>query len=95
MASQLEQIACSTVTRDCERAIDRYFIGTIVLYSGPGAPKMINPMLDGGLRIDFNKSTDNTTILRERLGYGELENFYINHDRGPGRIVEVTKINKK
>ena len=50
MASQLEQIACSTVTRDCAGAIDRYFIGTIVLYSGPGAPKMINPMLDGGVK---------------------------------------------
>lgn len=83
------------MTRDCERAIDRYFIGTIVLYSGLGAPKMINLMLDGGLRIELDKYRPNTTILRERLGYGELENFYINHDRGPGRIVEVTKINKK
>ena len=83
------------MTRDCERAIDRYFIGTIVLYSGPGAPKMINPMLDGGLRIDFNKSTDNTTILRERLGYGEVENIYIHHDKGLSRMDEVIKINKK
>jgi len=95
MASQLEQIACSTVTRDCAGAIDRYFIGTIVLYSGLGAPKMINLMLDGGLRIELDKYRPNTTILRERLGYGEVENIYIHHDKGPGRMDEVIKINKK
>ena len=49
----------------------------------------------GGLRIELDKYRPNTTILRERLGYGEVENIYIHHDKGLGRMDEVIKINKK
>ncbi len=44
----------------------------------------INPYLDGGILLDIDKSTPNTTILRE--DFGGAGNLYIHHDRGIGRV---------
>ena len=45
----------------------------------------LNKQLDGGVILDINKSTINTTLLRE--DFGGSGNLYIHHDRGPGRRV--------
>ncbi len=56
----------------------------IIAYCWDGVPvdKTVIP-LDGGLVIDLDKSTPNTTIIKERIG--PVRNTYIHHDRGPGR----------
>lgn len=46
--------------------------------STPSFLKPINPILDGGLTIG-KKSTFNTVILKEELGYG-FKNTYVHHD---------------
>ncbi|MBT4538905.1 hypothetical protein HOI26_01750 [Candidatus Woesearchaeota archaeon] len=72
--------------------IDQYAMGTAVLYSfDPPKPleplpqptiKPVNPNLDGGVYIDFPKSTPNTTIIKQPLS----DDVYIHHDKGPGRM---------
>lgn len=66
------------------RTMDVFAENTKALYAGP-----VNPNLAGGVRIDFNKSTPNTTILKET--YGPVQNTYVHHDRGPGRMTINTR----
>jgi len=44
----------------------------------------ISPLIDGGLRIDIDRSTPNTVIIKEDIG--QIRNTYIHHDKGPGRV---------
>jgi hypothetical protein len=62
----------------------------ITAYCWDGVPvdKMIIP-LDGGLVIDLDRSTPNTTIIKEQIG--PVRNTYIHHDRGTGRETSNTK----
>lgn len=55
--------------------------------------KPINPILGGGVKIDLSKSTTNTSILKEELGY-DFKNVYIHHARGPGRMEFVDPVEK-
>ena len=59
------------------------------LYTGGSGGIKINTRLYGGLELDLNKSTKNTTILKERLD--QINNTYIHHDKGPGRMTTTTK----
>ena len=91
MASQaLEQMLSSVPRMGQEdrayQTLDVYTSGLSQMYTGPMKPinPVINPILDGGLRIDIKKSTPNTTIIKEDIG--PIRNTYIHHDRGPGRM---------
>jgi len=48
--------------------------------------------LDGRIYIDLEKSTPNTTIMKEPLNE-YLQNVYVHHDRGPGRVDTLAEIN--
>lgn len=101
MASQVLEQVLSYVPRMGQedrayQTLDVYTAGVSHMYTGPMRPMYpdINPNLDGGLRIDLNKSTPNTTILKEDLG--PIRNTYVHHDRGPGRMeTDILNILKK
>nr|MBI4157217.1 hypothetical protein [Candidatus Woesearchaeota archaeon] len=91
---QLEQtLQMYEIRRD---GVDRIisYGGLYELLSGNcgGGPK--STPLSGGIYLDLNKSTKNTTILKEDLGLGELFNIYIHHDRGDGRMETGSRIKK-
>jgi hypothetical protein len=55
----------------------------------------INPLLEGGVNIDLDKSTPNTVILKEMIEEC-FQNIYIHHDgkNSPGRMIELAKKKK-
>ena len=66
--------------------VQRDYYGSVIGGTNATDFKPINPRLDGDLRIDLNKSTLNTAILRENIE--PIKNTYIHHNRGPGRVEE-------
>jgi len=49
---------------------------------------VVDPVLYGGLEVDFIKSTLKTTIIKDRIG--PIVDTYIHHDDGVGRLETKT-----
>mgnify|MGYP001569419178 CR=1 FL=1 len=63
--------------------------------SGPSSSRSRDLLkLDGGVYIDLVRSTMNTVILKEPIAEG-LQNVYVHHDRGPGRVDSLVEMYDK